>query len=169
MTNTEYIRIQAYLRGRFRPLQGPDDPAYAQLGSLPSGPTLEEFIAASPLPEVVNKFLTQLDLKVDALLAGMVSSSLEDDFPHTMEILNVGASGMEFITTKPLAPGDFLEVILYFRRGGARLRPPVSARLRNGASRKTEPPFFLSRSPASWKKNAKKSSSSCSGKRDPTA
>lgn len=114
----KYARIPTYLRGRFRTLKGPDDHAHAQLDSLPSGPTREEFMAASSMPDTVNKFLVQLDQKVDALLAGMLSSSLEENFPHTMEILSVGASGMDFTAAEPLAPGDFIELIVYFRQGG---------------------------------------------------
>lgn len=114
--NAEYAEIVTYLRGRFRPLNGPNDQAYAQLDTVQAGPSHEEFLAASPLPDAVNKFLVQLDTKVDALLAAMCSTSMEQDFPHTMEIRSISASKLHFATTAPLAPGDWLEVIASFRQ-----------------------------------------------------
>ncbi|SBV91521.1 putative Type IV pilus assembly PilZ [uncultured delta proteobacterium] len=116
--NAEYAEIATYLRGRFRPLNGPDDQAYAQLNTVQAGPSQEEFLAASPLPDAVNKFLLQLDAKVDALLAAMCTSSMEQDFPHTMEIHSISASKLHFTTSAPLAPGDWLESIVFFRQSG---------------------------------------------------
>ncbi|CAK7071022.1 MAG: hypothetical protein DELT_01883 [Desulfovibrio sp.] len=119
MSGSEYVSIQTYLRGVFRPLSGPDDPAYAQLNTLPSAPLRNEFANTSPLPETVTKFLFQMDVKLDAILAGMLHSSVKEDFPHALEILSVSASGMEFTADEPLAPGDWIEVIIYFRQGGS--------------------------------------------------
>ena len=114
--NAKYAEIATYLRGRFRPLNGPDDQAYAQANTLPTGPAREKFLAASPLPDAVNKFLLQLDAKMNALLAALHSSSLEQDFPHTMEIHSISASKMHFTTDAPLAPENWLEVIVNFRQ-----------------------------------------------------
>lgn len=116
---SDYAQIATYLRGRFRTLAGADDHAYAPLGALPSGPTREEFLAASTLPDAANKFLVQLDIKVDAILAGMQHSAMEHDFPHTMEILTLSASYLDFTTSLPLAPGDWLEIVVYFLQMGA--------------------------------------------------
>ncbi len=116
--NPTYAAIATYLRGRFRTLDGPDDHPYAQINTLPSGPSREEFLAASPLPETVSAFLLHLDAKIDAILASLQSSSLEHDFPHTMEVLSISASNLTFTTSMPLAPGDWLEVVINFRQTG---------------------------------------------------
>lgn len=115
---SEYSQITTYLRGRFRPLNGPEDNAYAPLSTLPAGPSREEFAAASNLPEIVTKFLCQLDSKIDAILMGMQSPSLEQDFPHTMELSTLSASCLDFSTAVPLAPGDWIEVVLDLRQAG---------------------------------------------------
>lgn len=117
-TNAEYVGVATYLRGRFRPLNGPDDQPYAQLNTLPDGPTREEVMGASTLPDVVNKFLLQLDAKVDALLAALHSSSLDQDFPHTLEIASISASNLVFTSALPLAVGDWLEVVVNFGQTG---------------------------------------------------
>jgi hypothetical protein len=114
--NAKYAEIATYLRGRFRPLSGPDDQAYAHVNTLPAGPTREKFLAASPLPDAVNTFLLQLDTKMNALLAALYSSSLERDFPHTREIHSISASKIYFTTDITLAAGDWLEVIVNFRQ-----------------------------------------------------
>lgn len=114
-----YTRITTYLRGRFRMLQGPDDHAYATISSLPADTGRQDFLAASSLPDAVNKFLCQLDAKMDAILTGMNAATQEQDFPHAMEILAIGAAGLEFTTALPAAPGDWLEVIVTFRQAGA--------------------------------------------------
>ncbi len=108
----EYTEIATYLRGRFRTLAGGDDHALAQMDTFPSAISREELLAASNLPDVVGKFLLQLDAKMDALLAGMQVSSLEQDFPHALEVLTVSASRLEFTTDLPLVQGDWLEVVV---------------------------------------------------------
>ena len=113
----EYTEIAAYLRGSFRTLAGQDDHALALMEPLPATISREEFLAASNLPEAVNKFLLQLDAKVDVLLTGMLTSGLEIDFPHAMDVLTISASGLAFTTDVPLARGDWLEVVV--RLGGA--------------------------------------------------
>lgn len=111
-TSTEYANITTYLRGRFRTLAGPEDTAYAQLFTLPSGVTREEFAASSGLPEAATKFFMQLDAKVDTILAGMQASTLEQDFPHAMELSCISAGGFDFSAPEPLAPGDWLEAVI---------------------------------------------------------
>ncbi len=116
--DAEYAEIKTYLRGRFRPLNGPDDQAYAPWDAFSSDLTRGEFLAASPLPDAVNKFLLQLDAKLDALLGALHSSTLEKDFPQIMEIHSLSASKLHFSTNVPLAPGDWLEVVVTFRQAG---------------------------------------------------
>lgn len=117
-SDSGYAGIATYLRGRFRTLSGCDDDAYAPLHTLPPGQSREEFMAASTLPDAVAKFLFQLDEKVDAILAGMQAPSLEQDFPYSMEIHRLSAGGFEFTSVSPLAPGDWLEVVIVFRQAG---------------------------------------------------
>jgi len=111
----EYAEISLYLRGRFRPLNSPEDQAYAHFNTFSAGASREEFAVASPLPDAVNRFLLQMDAKLDALLATLHSSSLSQDFPHTMEILSLSAARLQFSTDMPLAKGDWLEVLIKFR------------------------------------------------------
>lgn len=143
-TNTEYAGIATYLRGRFRALNGPDDQPYAQLNTLLDGPTREEFMAASPLPDAVNKFLLQLDTKVDALLAAMPSSSLDQDFPHTLEITSISASNLVFASPLPLAVGDWLEVIVNFGQTGIVTAAGIGHITARNVDRTAPPSFFFS-------------------------
>lgn len=113
-----YASIDTHLRGRFRPLAGPDDPALTPTGLLPGGVTREEFMAAGYLPEAVGRFLCQLDMKLDALLAGMRSAGVERDFPHALTVSHISASGLRFATDVPVARGDWLEVVLDLGLGG---------------------------------------------------
>lgn len=138
---TTYATINTYLRGRFRTLNGPDDQSYAQINTIPSGLTSEEFMAASALPEAVSTFLVQLDMKVNALLAAVQSATTEQDFPHTMEILSISASGLTFTTSLPLAPGDWLEVIVYFRQTGIATAAGIGKVTARNAE-KGSPPVF---------------------------
>ncbi|GHV52021.1 hypothetical protein FACS1894206_00030 [Deltaproteobacteria bacterium] len=116
--NAGYAPIRTYLRGHFRVLDGPEDNARAHMNTLPVSSTREEFMAASPFPEAVSRFWAQLDMKVDALLAGMQSSAMERDFPYGLEICSLSASAFEFSTVEPVVPGDWLEVIIPFRQTG---------------------------------------------------
>ncbi len=113
-----YAGIDTYLKGRFRPLEGPDDPAHSPLGTLSGAAAREEFMAASNLPEPVSRFLCQLDIKLDAILADMRSAGLEQDFPHALTVSRISASDLTFTTSVPVAPGDWLEVVLTLGQGG---------------------------------------------------
>jgi len=114
----EYAEITTYLRGRFRLLTGPDDQPCAHLNTLNTDLSREELLVASTLPETVNKFLVQLDTKLDAILAVLQASSLERDFPYTFEVASLSAGTVRFATDLPLAKGDWLEVIIKFREIG---------------------------------------------------
>ena len=116
--STAYAEMATYLRGRFRPLTGPEDQAYAHMNTVAADYSREEFLAASTLPEAVNKFLFQLDAKLDAVLAALHTSSLEQDFPHSLEIVSLGAATVRFTTDLPLAKGDWLELVIKFRETG---------------------------------------------------
>lgn len=113
-----YAGVKTYLRGRFRPLNGPDDLSYARANIPPEGIGREEFLAVSPLPEAVNKFLVQIDEKMDMLLSALHSSSVEQDFPHAMEIFSISAGALQFASALPLAVGDWLEVLVNFGQAG---------------------------------------------------
>ncbi len=115
---TVYSSIDTYLKGRFRPLSGPDDPALSPVGAVAGGSIREEFMAASHLPEPVNRFLCQMDIKLDSILAGMRSASLEQDFPHILTVSRISASELAFAADVPVAPGDWLEVVLNLGQGG---------------------------------------------------
>ena len=108
-----YASARAYLRGRFRPLDGPDSPALTPAGGFTSSAVRDDFLANSTLPEIVTRFLAQMDMKLDALLAAYNETNLARDFPHELEVHSISAGGLELATTLPLAPHDFLEV--YFQ------------------------------------------------------
>ena len=115
---SSYASVHTFIRGRFRPLGGADDPACAPTGTLTSGPTREEFLASSHLPDVVNRFFCQMDMKLDAILAGMQSGKLECDFPHDMTVSSISASELLFTSETPVAPGDWLEIVLFLGQSG---------------------------------------------------
>ena len=112
--------ITTYLRARFRMLEGEDDPACASYSTLSSASTetRDAFLASSQLPESVIRFLNQLDRKINILLVRSLNASLEQDFPHTMEINAISAAELKFTTALPLAPGDWLEIIINLGQQG---------------------------------------------------
>lgn len=115
---TAYTTVATYLHGLFRPLNGPDDRAHAQGNTVLANSAREDFLASSTLPEAVNRFLLQLDAKLDAVMALLSAPSLERDFPHAMEIFSLSAAGLEFTTRTPLAPGDWLELVIQINQSG---------------------------------------------------
>ena len=116
----EYSRVATYLRARFRALEGPDDPAHAPQVAVYSAPSAlrENFSAQSHLPEAVTKFLCQLDCKMDLLLANRLSGGIEQEFPHHLEISAISATELLFTTSIPLAPGDWIEVVINLGQQG---------------------------------------------------
>ena len=141
---TEYAEIASYLRGRFRPLNGPDDQAYAHVNTLSSGSTREEFVTASTLPDAVTNFLVQLDAKMDTILAALFSSSLERDFPHEMEVLSISAAKLTFTTDLPLAKGDCLEVVISLREMGVMTAAGIGSVTKRESGKDGTPVFSFS-------------------------
>lgn len=110
MSAGQYASIRKFLRGRFRPLEDPDAPLVAPGGGVASSMSREDFLAATTLPESAARFLAQMDMKLDALLAARSEAHLTRDFPHEMEIHELSASALVISTQLPLAPDDHLEV-----------------------------------------------------------
>lgn len=113
-----YAAAATYLRGRFRELSGPDDPSFARFTGADEGIGAEEFLSASPFPEAVSKFLLQLDAKLDALLAHARADTLQEDFPHPLEVYSLSAATVHFSSPLPLAVGDWLEIVLELPQTG---------------------------------------------------
>lgn len=113
MNNRSYVSVRTFLRGRFRPLEGPDDAPISPAGGFTSSAIRDDFLANATLPEVVTRFLAQMDMKLDALLAAHNEQNLSKDFPHGMDIHEISADRLTVSTPLPLAPGDHIEV--YFQ------------------------------------------------------
>ncbi len=105
-----YAAISVYMRGRYRPLEGPDAPSLAPGGGFASSAARDAFQNNAHLPEEVTRFLVAMDLKLDALLTALMEDALARDFPHPMDILTISAGGIRFTAAEPLAPGDFIEL-----------------------------------------------------------
>ncbi|MDR0828250.1 MAG: hypothetical protein LBN33_10355 [Desulfovibrio sp.] len=73
----------------------------------------EEFLSSRTFPDPAARFLVELDRKVDAILSLLQREVLQNDFPHSGRALRLGASGLILDCEAPLAPGIYLELLLF--------------------------------------------------------
>ena len=64
------------------------------------------------LPEAAARFLLDMDRKLDAILGLLQRDQLLEDFPLHGRVTELSAAGGTFECKQPLAPGDFLELVL---------------------------------------------------------
>jgi hypothetical protein len=64
------------------------------------------------LPDVVARFLSDMDRKLDAILGLLQRESLARDFPHQGRVTRISAEQVVLECREPLAPGDLLELAL---------------------------------------------------------
>ena len=72
----------------------------------------EAFCEASRLPEAVTRFLVEMDKKLDVLVGRLQQDSLAAQFPSQGRIVALSTTGATLQCREPLAPGDWLELVL---------------------------------------------------------
>lgn len=125
MEQGTYARVATRMRAFVRPAVSPDtlpmpldNPA---LDAAPAGETLDGANLSGPLAD----FLLAMSAKLDTVVSLLSQKRLEDDFQDAVEVLEIGAKGLDFVARRPFTVGDVLEFALVLNQYPLRLAAAV--------------------------------------------
>lgn len=105
--------VPTLIRGRLRIAQGPDEPGIYR-GAQPASTAAlrEELLAGSRQPELMLRFLAEMDRKLDTVLALLQSDTLPLQFPEEGHIVEISDQGLMFECNADLAEGNHVELLI---------------------------------------------------------
>ena len=107
----QFNAVDTRVRGKFRIMPSADDLPMVSLGGEHKPAGYEE-LTQSHLPEAVINFLIGMSDQINYIAALLEKKALDEEFPHTLDACRISGSGLAFYTERPLAKGDYLEVML---------------------------------------------------------
>ena len=108
-----YLSVPTLVRGRFRKAKDADAPRIYR-GALPSATAgmRDELLANARQPEVLIRFLAEMDRKLDAVLSFLQSESLAQEFPGEGHIIELSGNGLVLECNHRLDEGSYIELLL---------------------------------------------------------
>lgn len=109
----QYLKVPVMVRALFRTAEGPDAPRlYSGAPASPASNLREELLAASARPEILLRFVAEMDRKLDALLSYMQRESLQEDFPLHGHVTELSGAGARLESPEKLGAEGWLELLL---------------------------------------------------------
>ncbi len=107
----QFSAVDARVRGRFRIMPSANDLPMVSIGSETKPVGVAE-LEQSKIPEPIINFLVNMSNQIDYIASLLEKKNLEEEFPYTLEALQVSGSGLAFHSDQPLETGVHLEVLL---------------------------------------------------------
>ncbi len=115
-----FARVSTFINGRLRRLASGRDRALFH-GSSPALTFSPQKLAEAHLPEPLLEFLLSLDNKLDTLLSLASRPTMEQDFPTAIQVMEISASGLSFISPEQFSPGQRVETVLTLSQSPLRM------------------------------------------------
>ncbi|MBU1610280.1 MAG: hypothetical protein KKC99_00410, partial [Proteobacteria bacterium] len=115
----KYARVPTRLTGYARITSTLETEPRFSVANINSSPTAS--LESSKLPSAVISFLTNLDQKIDQLLAHQSLNRIEKNYPIKLDVLEVSGSGLRFAPCESAPVGTLLEVVLLLSHAPMRL------------------------------------------------
>ena len=116
MKHDTSLSVTTSLKGLFRMQEEDSEPQFcARFLKTENHNLREALLTQGKQPEILLRFLIEMDKKLDAILGRMQEDDLESTFPHEGHVLSLSTAGAVFVCREPLAPGDIMELVLMFR------------------------------------------------------
>ncbi len=119
----EFARIPVSMTAWYRRVSDADVPPKLQEQWAAAGPAdnPRDFLDRARLPEAMNKFLLHMDAKLDALLGFVMTEKLSQEFPNTVQVLELSGGGVRIETVESFQQGDILELALMLHHAPVRV------------------------------------------------
>jgi len=107
-----YLRIPTNLRARLRLVSNEhEQPLFREAPIVSTAVTAMELKGAGVNEALINA-LTSLDRKLDMLIGIHTQDSLQADFPHMVEILEISGAGVKMASSRQLQAGQNIELVI---------------------------------------------------------
>ena len=109
-----YLIVPTLIRGRLRKAQDAQTPRMYRGTLLSSTADIREELLAgsSRQPELIVRFLAEMDRKLDAVLGLLQSESLAHEFPEEGHIVELSGRGLVLECNADLATGSYIELLI---------------------------------------------------------
>ncbi len=107
-----FLRIPTKLRGRLRLVASETEPQLFREAPIVSSSVTAMELKNAGIAEALVNALMNIDRKLDMLIGLHASASLEEDFPHVFEVVEISGAGIKAISASPLPVGQLAEVVL---------------------------------------------------------
>ncbi|MFZ5425690.1 MAG: PilZ domain-containing protein [Thermodesulfobacteriota bacterium] len=107
-----YLRIPTYLRGRMRLVStGHEQQLFREAPIVSTAVSAMELKGAG-VNEALIEALASLDRKLDLLIGIHAQDSLQEDFPHPLEVLEISGAGVKIACGRHLQAGQNIELVI---------------------------------------------------------
>jgi len=107
-----YLRIPTYLRGRMRLVSnGHEQQLFREAPIVSTAVTAMELKGAGVNEALINA-LTAIDRKLDLLIGIHAQDSLQGDFPHSVDVMEISGAGVKIASACQLQPGQNIELVI---------------------------------------------------------
>jgi hypothetical protein len=109
-----YLTVPTLIRGRLRKAAlGAQAPRmYRGTPLSPTADMREELLTGSGRPELMLRFLVEMDRKLDAVLGLLQSESLAQEFPEEGHIVELSGQGLVLECNAELSTGSYIELLI---------------------------------------------------------
>jgi hypothetical protein len=116
-----FLRIPTNLRGRMRAVAHERELQLFREAPITSISVSAQDLKSSGLSDGLVNALMAMDRKLDMILGIHSQDSLKKDFPHQIEVYEISGAGVKMTSSMPLAPGQFVEVVLVLTQAPIRM------------------------------------------------
>lgn len=125
-----YLRIPTKLHGRFRLVATETEPQLFREAPIVSSSVMTLELKNAGMPEALVNALTNIDRKLDLLIGLHASANLEEDFPHSFDVVEISGAGIKGISTQSLPVGQLAEVVITLAQLPIRMAAAIGRVLR---------------------------------------
>jgi hypothetical protein len=107
-----FLRIPTNLRGRMRLVASDNELQLFREAPFASSSVITAELKNAGLSEALIAALQTIDHKLDMLVGIHTQDSLQIDFPHMVEVLEISGAGVKLVSSYPLAVDQTLELVI---------------------------------------------------------
>jgi len=128
-----FLRIPTNLHGRMRILSSERELQLFREAPITSTSVSSMDLKAAGINEALISALQAMDRKLDLLIGIHSQDSLQEDFPHLLEVVEISGAGVKIACPYPLAIGQNVEVVITLTQLPVRLAGALARVIREEA------------------------------------
>ncbi|NCC24608.1 MAG: PilZ domain-containing protein [Deltaproteobacteria bacterium] len=128
--NRTFSRVPTRIKGHARLVPGPEvQPMFSGCAACNLDIT-SDILAGSGFPPQAAKLLSAMNTKIDMILGHLDQQDVRDDYPLGMDIVELSAAGLKFMSERKFTIDEHLEAVLILSRYPLRMAGVVGTVVR---------------------------------------